>query len=147
MIEKIAQDIEFLTNIKLAGMADLFEKIAAGNITNAAQLMQHIGTQPITMLGNLMNAMKSGRMNNSIPALQKFHGMYMKNPTLQQAGNRMGFTNFFNNFMSQATQAAKPSMNTGALQNMKNQQLRSAIQKSRVGAATSGIPNFGAFYA
>ena len=147
MIEKIAQDIIRLTNIKLAGMADLFEKIAAGNITTGAQLMQHIGNQPVTMLGNLMNAMKSGKMNNNIPALQKFHGMYMKNPELQQAGNRMGFTNFFNNFMSQATQASKPSVNTGALQALKNKQLQSAIQKSRVGAATNGIPNFGAFYA
>lgn len=147
MIEKIAQDIELLTNIKLAALDEFLEKLAAGNITNGAQLMQHIGTQPMTMLGNLMNAMKSGKMNNNLPALQKFHGMYMKNPSLQQAGNRMGFTNFFNNFMSQATQAAKPSMNTGALQSMKNQQLRSAIQKSRVGAATNGIPNFGAFYA
>ena len=144
MIEKIAQDILDRANIKLAGLSDLFEKIAAGNITNAAQLMQHIGTQPMTMLNNLRNSIQSGHFNGNLEPLKKFHSLYQKNPALQQAGNRNGFTNFFNNFMSQATQAAKPNMGN-AMQNMNNQRLQSALQKSRIGANTTGMPYFGNF--
>lgn len=142
MIEKIAQDILYRTNIKLAGLSDLFEKIAAGNITNAAQLMQHIGTQPMTMLNNLRNSIQSGHFNGNLEPLKKFHSLFQKNPTLQQAGNRNGFTNFFNNFMSQATQAAKPNM-SNSMQNMNNQRIQQAVQRSRVQAGTNGIPYFG----
>ena len=144
MIEKIAQDILNRANIKLAGLSELFEKIAAGNITNAAQLMQHIGTQPMAMLNNLRNSIQSGHFNGNLEPLKKFHSLFQKNPALQQAGNRNGFTSFFNNFMSQATQAAKP--NTGNIaQAMNNQRIQQAVQRSRIQAGTNGIPYFGSY--
>ena len=144
MIEKIAQDILNRTNVKLAGLSDLFEKIAAGNITNAMQLMQHIGTQPMTMLNNLRNSIQSGHFNGNLEPLKKFHNLFQKNTALQQAGNRNGFTDFFNNYMSRATQAAKPNVGNMA-QAMNNQRVQQAVQRSRIQAGTNGIPYFGSY--
>lgn len=73
MIEKIAQDIELLANIKLAGIADLFEKIAA-NVYGANP--NNLGS---TLVGNVNGArdtMYTNLINRSYTPqqVQRLHG-------------------------------------------------------------------------
>jgi hypothetical protein len=69
MIEKIAQDIETLANIKLAGIANLFEKIAA----NSFGVTKHNFIS--NMLGNaeVQNAFGRNLPNMSMETAQKLH--------------------------------------------------------------------------
>lgn len=71
MIEKIAQDIETLANIKLAGIANLFEKIAA----NAFGVTKHNFIS--NMLGNakVQDAFDRNLPNMTMETAQKIHNI------------------------------------------------------------------------
>ena len=146
MIKKASRDIHRMTMIKLSNY-EVMEKIANPlGISTGAQLMQHISNSPMTFLTNLRKSIQSGKFINNIEPLKKFRAMYGKNPNLLSMGNRMGFTGYLDNYLAGATQGiGRPA--TAAAASSNAARVQRAIQKSRIGSATNGIPYFGAYIA
>lgn len=145
MFEKLSEDIYLSTLVKLASY-DFMEKLANPlGISTGAQLMQHISNSPITFLSNMKKSIQSGKFLNNIEPLKKFRAMYGKNPNLLSAGNRIGFTGYLDNYLAQATQGFGRTVTPAAVSSNADR-VRRAVQKSRIGSATNGIPYFGAYY-
>ena len=146
LIKTASADIQTMTRIKLANY-EWMEKIANPlGISTGAQLMQHISNSPMTFLTNLRKSIQSGKFINNLEPLKKFRAMYGKNPNLLSMGNRMGFTGYLDNYLARATQGiGRPA--TAAAVSSNAARVQRAVQKSRIGSATNGIPYFGAYYA
>ena len=144
MFEKLAEDILTLTLIKLADYS-FMEKLANPlGITTGAQLMQHISNNSDFFLNNMKKAIQSGKFSNNVGVLKKFRNLLHSNPELLSASNKLDFTRYLDNHLAQAAQGLKNvAIPTAASTNA--DRIRRAVRRSRVGAVTNGIPDFGAF--
>lgn len=146
MLKSASIDIYRMTMIKLSNYG-FMEKLANPlGISTGAQLMRHISNSPMTFLTNLRKSIQSGKFVNNLEPLKKFRTMYGKNPNLLSMGNRMGFTGYLDNYLAKATQGIGRSITPAAV-SANADRVRRAVQKSRIGSATNGIPYFGAYYA
>lgn len=109
MMNKLAYDIAFMANVKLAALDAMFEKYAAAG--NMQQFLNFFQTQPTKAFTRFISGMQNGTI--PYPAAAKlFHNGIMKNPQLATTGRQLNFLPQIQNMLNSTAyqQAAMPNV-------------------------------------
>lgn len=109
MMNKLAYDIAYMANIKLAALDALFEKYAAAG--NMEPFLNFFLTQPNKAFPRLITGMQNGTV--PYPAAAKlFHHGIMKNPQIATTGRQLNFIPQIQKLLNNTAyqQAARPNV-------------------------------------
>lgn len=147
MFEKLAEDIYYATLIKLAdaNWLEKLAKLALPPIQGNEAFKDFVSGNSGMFFKGIRNAMNAGHFDKKPKLIERLHSFIHDNPSIKADSDALGFTPFLGNWLSARSQVIPKVTPRADAAHAKA--VQRAVQKSRVQAATNGMPYMGAWVA